>query len=320
MNVSAPGKLFLAGEYGVLAGGPAVTLAVDRRVRTVPATLARMDPLASECLAGAYVYLSAHGRMGPATLPALDLSAHRAQGQKLGLGSSAASAAVWVAASFAAAGLDVEPNRDAVFEVAWRAHTSAGGGSGADVAAAVYGGTVAVTPAAPSGTHGALAPPEVEALDLDPGWMPVVVAGGRAVSSREVLARLEASPARDALLSRARAAGERLVEAMRGAPDEAAMGAVTAAAEAMVAVADALDLGADGGRTVLERCQAIAARYGGAAKPSGAAAGELCLVFLPRLDPKARAELKAALRGSGLRILDVKMDSMGVETRGGSTP
>ena len=35
IEVSAPGKLVLIGEYGVLYGAPALVMAVDRRARVV---------------------------------------------------------------------------------------------------------------------------------------------------------------------------------------------------------------------------------------------------------------------------------------------
>ena len=50
-TVSAPGKLFLIGEYGVLEGQPAVVAAVDRRVvgRLVP-DLAPASPLVARAV------------------------------------------------------------------------------------------------------------------------------------------------------------------------------------------------------------------------------------------------------------------------------
>lgn len=134
MKARAPGKLVLSGAYAVLDGAPAIVAAVDRYV-TADATR-RADFITPEVRA-------ALG--GTAEVPWFDAGALREQGEKLGLGSSAA---ILVASLAARALLEHGPLDDfelieQVFEPALRAHALAqGGGSGVDVAAAAFGGTL----------------------------------------------------------------------------------------------------------------------------------------------------------------------------------
>lgn len=133
MKAAAPGKLVLSGAYAVLFGAPAVVTAVDRYV------------VADSEAPAAFITPEVRAALGDVPAPAFDASALRDGDRKLGLGSSAAI----LVASLAALALD----RDAaltdaalaaqVFERARLAHRSAqGGGSGIDVAAAAYGGTL----------------------------------------------------------------------------------------------------------------------------------------------------------------------------------
>ena len=137
MKTRAPGKLVLSGAYAVLEGAPAIATAVDRFVvadalRTTPSP----TPEVTAAFEGA-----------PA--PAVDASAlfgGASADQKLGLG---ASAAILVASLAAKLALERGPLADlelasAVFPRAVRAHAEAqGGGSGVDVAASAFGGTIA---------------------------------------------------------------------------------------------------------------------------------------------------------------------------------
>lgn len=152
VSVSAPGKAFLIGEYAVLEGAPSLVTAVD--VRAVA-----HDPLPGEPLPQVTsVVRCAHARVveylqqiGVATagddgFAVVDTGRFHAGARKLGLGSSAAVTAAVVGYHLAAHGLDPrdpEVLSDAL-ELAMAAHAEAqgGGGSGADVAAAVLGGTL----------------------------------------------------------------------------------------------------------------------------------------------------------------------------------
>jgi phosphomevalonate kinase len=130
----APGKVVLSGAYSVLSGAPAIVTAVSRYViadSSRPATL-----LTDEVKAA----------LAPdEAAPLFDARALRDDGGKLGLGSSAAIlvaslCALWLRAE---PGLEPAELRAKVFERALLAHRRAqGGGSGVDVAASTFGGTL----------------------------------------------------------------------------------------------------------------------------------------------------------------------------------
>jgi ERG8-type phosphomevalonate kinase len=158
LTVSAPGKLYLLGEYGVLAGGWSLVSAVDRRVvcrrraepseyRVTGASFG--DSRLVECA------LKALGDRAAIDSPEwleTDVSAfYDDEGDKLGLGSSAASTVSVVAA--ASDGL----TRPEIFEVSEEAHRlfQGGRGSGGGMAAATWGGLLAyrlVEPLEPYGS------------------------------------------------------------------------------------------------------------------------------------------------------------------------
>lgn len=144
MSSSAPGKILIAGEYAVLDGGEAVVMAVNRRAR---AHLGDQPQELSPFLAAA------------ARVVADELGADRADilarvvvdsgelrddsGAKLGLGSSAAATTAAIALAMPPPG-----DRKLLHRVAHRAHAAAQGGtgSGADVAASVWGGVLLCRP------------------------------------------------------------------------------------------------------------------------------------------------------------------------------
>jgi phosphomevalonate kinase len=129
MRAWAPGKLVLSGAYVVLDGAPAVVAAVDRYAA---ADTGRPADFVGPELRAAF---------GDAPVPHVDTSSMRAQGRKLGLGSSAAAVVAALGARrLADAALD-EPLRAQICLDAFEAHRRAqGGGSGVDVVAAAFGG------------------------------------------------------------------------------------------------------------------------------------------------------------------------------------
>lgn len=138
MKVSAPGKLVLTGAYAVLEGAPAVVVAVDRRA-VADSERASEAPAAE--VAAAFVDEAA-------APPTCDVSSLSHEGQKLGLGSSAAAVVASVAAARAHTGADLADAgvRSDVFRRARAAHAAVqGGGSGVDVAASTYGGVLRYT-------------------------------------------------------------------------------------------------------------------------------------------------------------------------------
>ncbi|RVU42946.1 hypothetical protein EA187_14005 [Lujinxingia sediminis] len=144
--VSAPAKLFLFGEYAVLGGARALVHATKRRVtasltpgqhayRVVGADLS--SSLALPCAALSALHLPTDADvLRELTLDVGDLYEG---GQKLGLGSSAASTVAIIKA------LAPHLSPAQTFDVAHRAHRAlqGGRGSGADVASSAFGGTIA---------------------------------------------------------------------------------------------------------------------------------------------------------------------------------
>lgn len=170
LRFSAPGKLYLLGEYAVLDGAPALLRAVDRRVTvtlndsaggwslTAPdlgihslalgegaALPERLDTGHRQQLELFHHVRSTVDTLAPATR-ALDIMIESSPflhgTHKLGLGSSAAVAVALTTALAASRGLTLAPAD--LFTLAARAHTAAqsGKGSGGDIAASIYGGHI----------------------------------------------------------------------------------------------------------------------------------------------------------------------------------
>lgn len=141
MKARAPGKLVLSGAYAVLEGAAAIVTAVDRYVTADPARRAEL------------VTPEVSAALGAAQAPWFDASELREDGEKLGVGSSAAIVVASLATRvLAERGLLSDGElAELVLAPALAAHASAqGGGSGVDVAAAAYGGTLVFHRAPPN--------------------------------------------------------------------------------------------------------------------------------------------------------------------------
>lgn len=157
IEASAPGKVVLTGEYAVLAGAPALVAAVDRRV-VCRLALRRHGGwrfesrgfTAKQTLAKSEVYgappntLAGVARQvldetdAPAHLEiAIDSTACYRRGQKLGVGSSAATVTALATALLALRGETPVLSELIDLHAAFQ-----GGGSGLDVAAAYTGGVI----------------------------------------------------------------------------------------------------------------------------------------------------------------------------------
>ena len=137
VTASAPGKIVLSGEYAVLAGAPAVCMAVTRRaVATVTGSVDGECHVTTPGFTGQgslNIIKAVYGDTLPACTIKLDTRAFSLTGRKIGLGSSAALTVALTAA---------RSNSVNVFADALAAHRrfQGGAGSGIDVAAAVHGG------------------------------------------------------------------------------------------------------------------------------------------------------------------------------------
>jgi phosphomevalonate kinase len=316
MFATAPGKLILTGEYAVLDGAPAIVVAVDRRaVARRNATPRGSSPF---LVAVAEEIAARRGTHDPAAHAALEVSVDstafydRTGRSKLGLGSSAA---VTVAAT--ALALDTT-NRREILSVALAAHARAQGprgarGSGADIAASVYGGTIVFS--RPAGTGPCLIEPR-----RWPGSVALVpFFTGVAADTAQLVARVAA--ARDAHRTAVDAALVAITEASRAAcaalaapPDVsqvALIGALALAADATdrLAAATRFDLVP----ACVTAARAALSRLGGTAKTTGAGGGDVGIAVIPAtVDETAVARL---LIEAGCQPLRIALDETGVDLR-----
>ncbi|MGE0867615.1 MAG: mevalonate kinase [Kofleriaceae bacterium] len=321
MIATAPGKLILTGEYAVLDGAPALVIAVDRR------TIARRH---AESVRGSSPFLMAVAnelaRRGypeeviRASLEiSVDSSAFYDNAMKLGLGSSAA---VTVAATALALGTTGNPlNLDEVYAIASAAHANAQAprgsrGSGADIAAAVYGGTLAYTMSdySPQPIARKRWPTSVTLLPFFTG----VPADTPALVARVAEARTARPAAVDAALTAIADASRLAVAAMSGPADitaTAVIGAFALAAAAMdrLEAATLVELVPP----QLAAARAALTRLGGTAKTTGAGGGDVAIAVIPATAEVAEA--RRALTQIGCPPLALTVDDRGVDLRAGTS-
>jgi phosphomevalonate kinase len=302
--VFAPGKLMLTGEYVVLEGAPALVAAVSRGVwlrcapdpsapRALrygldsPTHTAAWAPDLTQTLGDpAHTALLAAILRACAEAQALDDSttwgwrwladtdamcaAHLPARPKLGLGSSAASAA---ALTWAALGAPTDLSQTLALALSAHRSFQRGKGSGADVAASVLGGLLRFTLI----DHAAPTCARLPASAIPP-WRAIWT--GQPASTTHLLGRVEAL--RDAQPSAYRAHIQALGDAA-----EAAQSALHNPARFLDAVSQAeaaLDaLGRAASAPIVTDTHRALARAAAAAglytKPSGAGGGDLSLVF-----------------------------------------
>jgi len=284
MRVIAPGKLVLTGAYAVLEGAPAIVVAVDRYAAVETGAPGKVDVRA--------LYDSA--------------------GQKLGLGSSAASMVASFGARALARGQD--PRHAAVRAEIFRAVRAAhqreqGGGSGVDVAASVHGGALRYTivrdpsSASKRPTDAVMRAVELPArLVLAPYW------SGTSARTSDLLSRVDAL--------RARGGAGTVFTALRAAAGEAADAIADASAfvrtagafgRALATLGDAAD--APIVPPAFAELGSLAEREHGAFLPSGAGGGDVAVwlgVAPPSLAFGRRAE------ALGLSPLALAIDHGGV--------
>jgi phosphomevalonate kinase len=262
MKACAPGKLVLSGAYSVLVGAPAIVSAVDRYVccdSERPATLETPEVRAAL-------------PQGP--VPHFDATALRADGRKLGLGSSAAILLASLAAADPRSFDSDQALRVALAAAALVAHRQAqGGGSGIDVAASTWGGTLI----AMRGPDGEL---ELEPCELPSELVVEAWSSPVAASTPELLAgvaRLGArAPGQHAqLFAELTAAARRAASALRRGQT------LDLIAELQQQGAGLAALGAAAGVPIVtpeaKQLAALAAAEGAAVLPSGAGGGDIVL-------------------------------------------
>lgn len=324
IRARAPGKVVLWGEYAVLAGAPALVMAVDRYAQctlepaesdwrfTAAGHDAREEHIARRRLLdrtpppdGAVWSLFWHGlqALDGASLPAgghghFDTGEFHRQGIKLGIGSSAALGVAIYGALCRLLGqaADIQTALDV------HRRLQGGAGSGIDVAAAWHGGLQRFRRGA------APQPPEVEAWQM-PGHVNMVfVWSGRAARTTDHLERLRCWLGRGygeelgALAAQANA----LFEAADPLP----------ALRDYVALLASLDKAAQLGiyGPGHQRLARLAFDAGVVYKPCGAGGGDIGAAFTA--DPDAATRFHRAAAGEGFLPLALETASHGLEVTG----
>ena len=317
-GASAPGKVMLAGEYAVIDGGEAIMLAVDRRavahIVAEPPALSPFLEAAAQLVADHFGADSAEARAARAV--AVDTSALHQGDTKLGLGSSAAATVAAVGCALLA-GPPPEPDgtidRTLVHRLAHRAHRAAQSragapGSGADVAASVWGGLLSVRVAGDPDQ-----PPAVNPLALPADLAMVFVWTGQPADTASLVDRVRAlrqhAPGDYAQATTAIAdAAEALDAAFARSSACAAVSALAAGGEAVA------ELGTIAGveleAPIHRRLSRLAQRRGGALKPTGAGAGDIALAAFP--NQNAADGFRADLEASGITCPVLAPDPRGV--------
>ncbi len=305
LSCSAPGKLFLGGEYAVLDGAEAVVTAVNRRAVAVPLEKPlHPSPIVAAVREHAARFITDRGGSFEVE-KSIQVSSpgFRIRGQKIGVGSSAAVCAAACGACFEMAGMSIDENRSAIFDVASTAHRAAQGGkgSGADVAAAVFGGTLIFS------INGDAAALSLESVEIVAVW------SGRAASTTDLIMQINAYAARDPAGHRARF--EELHLGARGLADAYRMGDpahIIAATDRYGRIMTSLGNAASAPivTTEHELITTLARDLNGAAKPSGAGGGDVAIGVFE--DPDAAKRFRVRCRSHSLIPLDISMSAPGL--------
>lgn len=334
-SLSAPGKLFLSGEYAVLWGGVARVVAVaprgtatvrrrdDREVhllleegrlhgKTTPLGVRWVDTVSPPFAFAARAIdeaLRAHGKEALGFELALAPSGKGAGGQKLGLGSSAR--AVVLAREACRYVLDA---RFDALKLALHTHSQAQGGrgSGADVAACFAGGVIryrrfpveSLAKAAAQNRFPAalLTAPPVDLYRMPPPTMSLLYAfTGQSASTTGLLAQVEASSlgspeARQRFVEQSDALGQSLEEGMHKG-DLPLLRESAEALQALLAGLGPLET------EPMQQLLALGRAFGAAGKLSGAGGGDGCIFFCA--DDSARQALADAIDARGFLTVPV---------------
>ena len=292
----APGKIVLSGAYAVLSGSPAIVTAVSRYVTADTSRAA--DFVTDEVRAA----LAPHERA-----PWFDAAELRHDGRKLGLGSSAAilAASLFALEHAAAPRTDEVTLQKRVFERALAAHRAAqGGGSGVDVAASTFGGTLVYRLLA--------AGPALEPVALPPELMFEIWICPSSASTRELIAavgRLAQVAPRDHSdwLSAQAAASLAAADSVQQKDPAGLLNALRAQHRGLSGLGRAA--GAPIVTTELVELGPLAEEEGGVLLPAGAGGGDIAL-FVGR--GPSSAALREALENRAHRLLQTGLAAAGV--------
>lgn len=343
---SAPGKVFVTGEYAVVSGGPAVVATVTRRLRArvtarpgrgtlilhmcdgaVRCDLARehVDDLPQEArfvAAAALVAARVFGVRGVDLEIRTDSDLDPGTG-KTGLGGSAAVTAATVSALQGVAGNALDDERARVAAGVYAHRLAQGGGSAADVIAASAGGLVWTERLDGRDVPRDVAECAARARDANdlayqrlrlPGDLGLeVVATGRSCSTGPRVARYLGAAAGwrassvQSWTAGMTAAAEALRDACNAGDERLVLRALRAAARLLSRLGGVASVPVF--TPELRRACAVASTLPGtAAKPSGAGGGD-CAIAVTTLS--RREELRAAWRAAGLTPLALDLEPRG---------
>lgn len=345
LRASAPGKLVLLGEYAVLEGAPALVVAVDRRAvvevcpaegdyNTIKAPEVWPTPEAfSLAHDGSPHWLNPHPQLPAAMslvtevirrmalrgwLPkwpfdlALDSASffenRNGDRSKLGLGSSAAVTVAMASALRASSGtMSVLEYRDAWLNELRGIHRGlqGGRGSGADIAAAVYGGISEFRVDADQARVKLLDWPE----DLHRLW----VWSGQPASTTDFLNMLDTW--RQACPEHCRHHMRVLTEIAQRGTEALKRRDISCFLECISDVGAALQSFGLAGKIPIFSCEhrhiaGIVEDAGGVYKPCGAGGGDLGVALTG--DTVANEHVRASLEAGGYAVLDLGIDNVGL--------
>ena len=281
--VSAPGKLMVSGEYAVLEGAEAVVTAVNRRAYARVRTASALEAPAEARAAYALVERSLGALGHEATV---DVSSLRSQGFKLGLG----------------------------FRAVYRGHQDiAPQGSGADVAASVYGGFLRFR------RHGEAA--EVAPIHWPASLRVSVVWTGQEARTSTFLARVSALAAAQperhrALIGALKQEAARFLDAVLASDVRGVLASTIAYGAAMGTLGDAAGIPIV--NDTLRKVAELAQQAGGAAKPSGAGGGDVALAIFP--DDRSEQRFGALCQDHNFSLLLIELGAQGVCLEGPHEP
>jgi len=300
----APGKLVVMGEYAVLLGHAGVVGAVDvyaKATRTVGRGRLRMDTggLLQACIDEALDT----GVIDEAPHEAIDVDTNAfvdAAGRKLGVGSSAAAAVVFLRV------LCPTLDTDGLHALAQRAHRrfQQGKGSGIDVAASVYGGLVQFR------RHSDIAD-DVSASPLvmrlaDAHVTALVAWSGKSQDTRTFVGAVQQTTTATPSLTAMAEATQAFLAALAAHDGAAVIDAVDRGRRALVFLGDAcgIDIVSAPHAAIAD----IARAHGGTAKPSGAGGGDVALAIVPT---PHESDARAALDAAGYPVLPLTLGATG---------
>ncbi len=306
-KTSCPGKIMLAGEYGVIDGGPALLVGVSARAYAhSEASEQELSPFLAEVQRTmAEEFGTSSQEAEAAKRVRVDTSAFRQGSVKLGLGSSAAATVVATASALTAENQTLTP--ETVHRLAALAHARAQAsmgakGSGADVAVCTYGGCIRYQLA-----NGV---PEIRPIALPKNLHLRFPWTGQSASTPELVARVMAYRERDSQAYEDCASGIRQsADDLAYASDaDKAVAAIASGGTALKTLGEAA-----GVRLWLpehDQLKVLAGEHGGALKPTGAGGGDLALAAFASAE-SAQAFEKSLLR-RGILCPKIDVDTQGV--------